>query len=279
MSELSPVDPEETAVSLWTRCEEWKSIAARIAQLADEDFTVGSREHSDNEAVKVVDSPPAVSRYLRERAWNIARMLRALHRLVFDTEPGQFYLDATVMYPLMRAALEDASTIVWLQKPTEQDERLTRALHALHQESEHFVTNQNRLAMAATGVGGEAAVQGALLEEHMVREKLSVREHFRAVAELLSLDHGVVMAPLSTRRPIISAYGDQSQEFMTWGMLSDLSHFSYMTLAHLATSKMPGASVQLLHVVMAQFVRTVNGACVDAIWALERAARPPAAGA
>ncbi|MCM3658459.1 hypothetical protein M3147_14475 [Agromyces mediolanus] len=279
MSGLSPVDPEVTTVSLWTRCEEWKRIAARIAQLADEDFIVGSREHSDNEAVEVVDSPPAVSRYLRERAWNIARMLRALHRLVFDTEVGQFYLDATVMYPLMRAALEDASTIVWLQQPTERGERLTRALQALHQESEHFATNQNRLALVATGVGGEAAVQDTMLEEHVAREKLSVREHFRAVAELLSLDPGAVMAPLSTRRPITSSYGAQSQEFMTWGMLSDLSHFSYMTLAHLATSKVPGSSVQLLHVVMAQFVRTVNRACVDAIGALERAARPPDAGA
>lgn len=128
-------------------------------------------------------------------------------------------------------------------------------------------------------MGSEAAVQGALLEEHMVRENVSVREHFRAVTELLSLDHGAVMAPLLTRRPITSAYGDPSLEFMTWAMLSDLSHFSYMTLAHLATSKVPGSSVQLLHVVMAQFVRTVNGACVDAIGALERAARPPDAGA
>ncbi|WP_203579984.1 hypothetical protein [Microbacterium hibisci] len=277
MSQPRPVDPEETAIALWTRCQEWQSIAARIQKLADDDFTVGSRGHGDNEAVKVVDSPPAVSRYLRERAWNIARMLRALHRIVFDTEPGQFNLDATVMYPLMRAALEDASTIVWLQKPTERDRRLTRALQALHQESEHFVTNQNRLALAAAGVGGEAAAKGALLEEHMAREKLSVREHFRAVTELLSLDYEAVKAPLSTRRPITSAYGDQSQEFMTWGMLSDLSHFSYMTLAHLATSKVRGSSVQLLHVVMAQFVGTVNGACVEATGALEQAARPPGA--
>lgn len=274
VSELRPVDPEDTAISLWTSCEEWKSISARIAQLADDDFTAGSRAHSDNEAVKVVDSPPAVSRYLRERGWNIARMLRALYRLVFLTEPGQFYLDATVMYPLMRAALEDASTIVWLQKPAERDERLKRALQALHQESEHFVTNQSRLALAASGVEGEAAVYGALLEEHMEREKMNVREHFRAIAELLSLDYDAVKAPLSTRRPITSAYGDPSQEFMTWGMLSDLSHFSYMTLAHLAESKVPGSSVQLLHVVMAQFVSTVNGACVDAIGALENAARP-----
>lgn len=269
-----PIDPEETIIALWTRCRDWESIAARLEQLADGDFLEGSRGHGDNAAVTVVDSPPAVSRYLRERAWNIVRMLRALHSLVFDTEPGQFHLDATVMYPLMRAALEDATTIVWLQEPIERDARLTRALQALHQESEHFVTNEYRLAAVAAGVGGDAAAQGTLLEEHMNNEKSSVEEHFRTVAELLALDYDAVKATLSTRRPITSSYGDRSQELMTWAMLSDLSHFSYMTLAHLATSKVPGSSVQLLHVVMVEFVGTVNGACTDAIEALERAARP-----
>jgi hypothetical protein len=266
------IDPEQTIVALWTACAGWEQLADRIERLAEEGFTEGSRGQTDTAAAAVVDPPPVVSQYVIERARNITRMLRALHRGVFATVPGKLHLDATVMYPLMRAALEDAATIAWLRTPEEVDVRLTRALQALNQEQKYFVENHELLASTAAGLGGQAAELSEPLASHTAEEKAAAAAYFAQLAELLGLDPAEVTGTLSTRRPIVSVYGGRSVEIVTWKMLSDLSHFSFMTMRHLAESRVPGTAVPLLHATMRQFVGTVNRVCLDAVVAIERTA-------
>lgn len=55
-----------------------------------------------------------------------------------------------------------------------------------------------------------------------------------------------------------------SVEFATWKFLSDLSHFSFMMLRHLASTPIPGTTVPLLHATVLQFAQTVNRLCGDA---------------
>ncbi|MCM3658086.1 hypothetical protein M3147_12585 [Agromyces mediolanus] len=266
------MDPDEVVAALWVECDRWSDLAASFQQLADAGFTEGSRAQLDTAAAAVIDPPPVVSHYVQERAWNTARMLRGLHRWVFDTEPGKLHLDATVMYPLMRAALEDTTTIMWLQEPSSRDERLTRGLRAIHQDALYFSKNHLLLAATALGHGALTAELGGKLDTHVRQEREDFRAHFADLAGRLRLDPRDVTAQLATSAPITAAYGDKSVERVTWGMLSDLSHFSYMMLRHLSTSPVPGSAVQLLHVTVLQFAQTLNRVSEDAIEALRRAA-------
>ena len=73
----------------------------------------------------------------------------------------------------------------------------------------------------------------------------------------------------------MAVYAKDSVERVAWGMLSDLSHFSYMMLRHLATSRVPGSTTLLLHVTVLHFARTLNRVSGDAIEALQLAAGSP----
>ncbi|HEY0249067.1 MAG TPA: hypothetical protein VGC45_12475 [Gryllotalpicola sp.] len=269
------IDPDETVGELWRMCDAWSEAAACIQKLADDGFPEGSRTRSDNVAAAVVDQPPAVSKYLQERAWNLARMLRAVHGMAFDTEPGKLFLNPTLLYPLMRAALEDAATVVWLQAPDARKDRLARALRALHQDASYFTRNQLLLAAAASEldrIERQLADASEQLTSHMESEKVAVREHFVRLADNLKLDHRAVTAKLHTSTPITGVYGDDSLERVVWGILSDLAHFSFLMLRHSSESLVPGTGVPLLHVSLIQFARTLNRVCDDAIVALQRAA-------
>ncbi len=272
---IPPMNSQETVAALWSECARWNDLAANFQQLADTGFADGSRAQLDTAAAAVIDPPPVVSHYLQERTWNTARMMRALHSQVFNTDPGRLHLDATTMYPLMRAALEDTATIVWLQEPSSRSERLTRGLQALHQDAEFFVKNHALLGTAATDLGKEAAELGEKLSAHIQEERDRFREHFAHLADRLGLERGAVTAHLTTRAPIVAVYGKDSVERVAWGMLSDLSHFSYMMLRHLATSRVPGSTTPLLHVTALHFARTLNRVSGDAIEALQLAAGSP----
>lgn len=265
------MDPDDTVVALWRACDRWEHSAQRLGQLADAGFPSGSRLGTDNEAAAVGESSPAVSRYVQERMWNAARMLRSAHRQVFDTEPGRFHLDATVLYPLMRAAVEDATTIVWLQSPGNRDSRLTRAFRALFTDSLYFSENHLLLAAAAPAVGAVPLEVGDALSAHMLAEQDATRAHFKRLAGELGLDPDQSTRKLSTREPVKVQYGADSVELATWKFLSDLSHFSFMMLRHLATTPIPGTTVPLLHATMLQFAQTLNRVCDDAVEHVERA--------
>jgi AcrR family transcriptional regulator len=258
---------DETVEQLWRACSEWAELANHLQSIADAGYIDGSRLAEDNAAVTFGDASIAVTRYVQERTWNAARMLRFLHRFVFHTHPGRFNMDATVMYPVMRAALEDAATVVWLQSPDEQSERLVRAFRVFFTESEYFTTNHSMLAGAVTG--DEVGEYGARLSEHMAEEREAVREHFRSLTTAAGIDPALALMKVATSAPIQVVYGAESVEFVTWKFLSDLSHFSFMMLRHLATTPVPNSDARLEHVTVLQFSRTVNRVCRDAVRLLE----------
>lgn len=264
--------PDGIVTALWRACDSWVGYAERFERVADPGFPDGSRLQDDNAAATVGEDSLALSSYVRERAWNAARMLRSLHRQVFETQPGRFHLDSTVLYPLMRAVLEDATTISWLQAPEDRTARFTRALRALSTDSHYFTENHLLLASAAPAARAVSAEVGEALTAHMTAEKGATRAHFEHLAGELGLDIVEATRKLSTSAPVKVQYGENSIEFATWKLLSDLSHFSYMMLRHLATTPIPGSSVPLLHTTMLQFALTVNRVCADAAERIENAA-------
>lgn len=266
------MDPADTVAAIWQECQRWAEQAERFELLADTVLSAGSRLHRDNAAATVGEDSLAVARYVQERTWNAARMLRALHRHLFETQPGRLHLDATVLYPLMRAALEDTTTIVWLQAPEGRNPRLTRAFRALVTDSLYFTENHLLLAVAAPSVNAIPADVGEGLSAHMAAEKVAARAHFERLAGELGLDVSESTRKLSTSAPVKVEYGEKSVEFATWKFLSDLSHFSFMMLRHLAATPIPGSSTPLLHATMLQFAQTINRVCDDAIECLEHAA-------
>jgi hypothetical protein len=266
------MDPDDTVAALWRTCDSWADRAGRLQRLADTGFPDGSRLHGDNATATVSEASLAVSNYVQERLWNAARMLRSLHRQVFETDPGRFHLDATVLYPLMRAAMEDATTITWLQEPEERNARLTRAFRALFTDSLYFTENHLLLASAAPTVSAVPAEVGDALSAHMTAEQAATRERFEYLAGELSLDVAESTRKLATSAPVKVQYGNSSVEFVTWKFLSDLSHFSFIMLRHLATTPIPGTTVPLLHATMLQFSQTVNRVCDDAAEHIEQAA-------
>ena len=268
-----PISHAEVVTQLWAVCGTWAEMAQRLQSLADSATDSDSRLVDDNTTATVGDGSLAVMRYMQERSWNAARMLRALHRLVFDTRPGEFFIDGTVMYPLMRAALEDSASLLWLQSPEERLERLTRVVRALVSENEYFIENTRRLGVAVSGVP-EAAEHSEKLVAHMDEQKRESAAHFQQLAEAIGLDASLALKKTYTSTPVQAEYGAGSIEFITWKFLSDLSHFSFMMLRHMATSQVPGSDVRLEHVTLLQFSQTVNRVCDDAIAAFERSIEP-----
>lgn len=264
--------PEETVALLWQACDRWLERADCFEKLADAGFPDGSRLHLDNASATVGEDSLSVSRYVQERMWNAARMLRALHRHIFNTEPGLLHLDATVLYPLLRAAIEDATTIAWLQTPEDRKVRLTRAFRVLFTDSLYFAENHLLLATAAPAVGAVPVAMGEELSAHITAEKTASRTCFERLAGELGLNVSESTRKLTTSSPVRILYGDSSVEFATWKFLSDLSHFSFMMLRHLATTPIPGTPTPLLHATMLQFAQTVNRVCSDATERIEQSA-------
>ncbi|APH44816.1 hypothetical protein BMW26_07500 [Microbacterium sp. 1.5R] len=267
------ISQAETAEELWAVCGAWGEKAERLQALADSAPSSDSRLVADNAAVTVGEKSLAVTRYMQERARNAARMLRALRRLVFTTRPGEFFIDSTVMYPLMRAALEDTAALLWLQSPEGRPERLTRIFRTLVSENVFYTENNRLLGVAVSGVP-EAAGDSEKLTAHMEEQKRESEEHFRQLAEAVGLDASQALKKTFTSTPVQAEYGSESVEFITWKFLSDLSHFSFMMLRHLATSRVPESDAHLEHVTLLQFSQTVNRVCDDAVEAFERSLQP-----
>ena len=263
---------EGTVGALWQACENWKGHAARFEQLADAGFSIGSRIEDDNASATHGDRSLAVGAYLRERTWNAARMLRSLHRQVFETEAGRLHLDSTVLYPLMRAVMEDATTITWLQAPDDRNDRLTRIFRALFTDSYYFTENHLLLASAAFSTDDVPEEVSNELSAHIRDEKAATRTHFEQLARLSGIDEVESTKKLATSEPVRLHYGKESVEFMTWKLLSDLSHFSFMMLRHLATSPIPGSDAFLRDATILHFAATINRLCGDALKLIERAA-------
>jgi len=206
-------------------------------------------------------------------------MLRAVHEMTFNTTPGSLFLNPTVLYPLMRAALEDAASIVWLQTPTALEERLSRTLRSLSTEMRYYVRNQTLLARAVAEVdipGVDVAELSEGLLAHMREEERKAGEHFALLADELQLDVKAVTKSLPTSAPITSVYGEAGVERVAWGMLSDFSHFSYLMLRFTSGADQPDPSAPVLHTTMLQLTNTLNAVISDAIDLLATACIPKA---
>jgi hypothetical protein len=276
MSFDAPMSGGEVVERLWGACRAWAEKEQRLQALADAADRPGSRLQTDNAAVAAGGGSLAVAGYVKERAWNAARMFRALHRLVFDTTPGRLYVDATVMYPLMRAALEDAATIRWMQSPDDRNVRLTRVFRALATDNKYYIENHRLLALSTASLGEGAAEYAERLTAHMATQKEESTAHFRALADAAGLDVTEATKNLNTSAPVQVEYGSESVEFVSWKFLSDLSHFSYMMLRHLATSAVPQSDAKLEHVTLLQLANAVNRIGDDASTAMEASLRPDA---
>lgn len=265
-----PIQHGETVEELWKACSAWAELAESLQRVADAGYCSGSRLADDNAAVSVGDASLAVTRYVQERVWNAARIFRFLHRFVFETHPGRFHLDGTVMYPVMRAALEDAAMVIWLQSPDERLERLVRIFRVFFTENSYFTTNRRILGSVGAAIGPIA--DGTRLSERTVAEEAMIKDHFRDLATSVGLDPAQAMRKVSTSAPIQVEYGTESVELVTWKLLSDLSHFSFIMLRHLATTPVPGSDAKLKHVTMLEFAQAINRVCEQALQALELAA-------
>ncbi len=246
-------------------CGEWADLADALQEVADVGAATGSQLDLDNQAAVVGDQSKAIARYVQERAWNAARMLRHLYRVVFDTEPGRLHLDFTVMYPLMRATLEDTAALTWLLSPNGQNERLTRSLRLLRDDSLYLAENHAKLAVAGAGVSGVPPALAVQLEQHMLNEVRVTKEHFEALAKGLGLDSAELARRPSTSEPIKSVYGEESVAFVAWKLLSDLSHFSFTMMRHMAAPVAELEGSPLSNVTLVVFATEVNrGARVSA---------------
>lgn len=273
----APLSHREVVEQLWDTCRAWAEKAERLQDLADAADSAGSRLQADNAAVTSEDRSLAVAAYVKERAWNAARMFRALYRLVFDTTPGKLWVDATVMYPLMRVALEDAAAIQWMQSPDDRNVRLTRAFRALVADNKFYIENHRLLALSIASLGDGASDYAGRLTAHMATQKEESAAHFRSLASEVGLDAAEATRNLTTSAPVQVEYGSESVEFVSWKFLSDLSHFSYMMLRHLATSTVPQSDARLEHITLLQLAQTVNRVADDASAAMEASLRPDGA--
>ncbi|WP_146188121.1 hypothetical protein [Mycetocola zhujimingii] len=259
-------------------CDQWEGLGGRVKDCADAGADPASQLRLDNQAAdRATSSTLAVTHYVRERAWNIARMLDHLHDMVFGTASGDLRLDYSVMYPLMRAALEDSAAITWLLQPAEQQERLRRALRILRTDALFLVQNHARLAAAASGSPGIAAEEAERVEAHMAEEVERTNIHFAALATGIGIDPDELLRRLNTADPLRSVYGEQSVTFVSWKLLSDLSHFSMTMLRHLSSSRPELDGAQLASVSLIFFATEINRAVADAIVLMEIRMSAPAA--
>lgn len=273
----APLSSAQVTEQLLVVCHAWADTEQRFQALADTADRPGSRLQSDNAAVAFDSRTLAVTDYVKQRAWNAARMFRALHRLVFDGTTGILRIDATVMYPLMRAALEDSATLRWMQSPHDESIRLTRAFRAMVKDNTFYIENHRLLALSAAGLGDDAAAYAEQLADHMLAQKEESEAHFRSLAEEVGIDAKEATRFLATSAPVQVEYGSDSIEYVSWKFLSDLSHFSYMMLRHLAMSPIPQSDAKLEYVTLLQLAQTLNRIADDAAAALEDSLRPTTA--
>jgi hypothetical protein len=273
----APLSSAQVAEQLLVACQAWVVTEQRFQTLAETAERPGSRLQADNAAVVFEDLSLALADYVKQRAANAARMFRALHRLVLDGEPGTLRIDATVMYPLMRAALEDSATLRWLQSPQERSIRLTRAFRALAKDNTFYIENHRLLALATAGMGHDAAAQSERLTNHMMTQKELSEAYFRSLAGAAGIDATEATRSLATSAPVQVEYGSESIEYVSWKLLSDLSHFSYMMLRHLEMSPVPQTDAKLEYVVLLELVHALNHVADGAAAALDDSLRPDTA--
>lgn len=75
------------------------------------------------------------------------------HRSPLETDPGQVTLNFVLLYPTMRAAVENSAALTWLLSPEDRPERLERLIRVLRRDVGQFVANNKRLAASRNDSG------------------------------------------------------------------------------------------------------------------------------
>jgi hypothetical protein len=176
---------------------------------------------------------------------------------------GKLHLNFTVLYPLLRGALEDAGTLIWLRSPPDRSARILRSLRLLREDGMYFASNHLLLAKAATGHADIPAGLAEALRVHMQEEIDEIKSHFDEVAGLLGYPARAVSAGVPTSLPLKEQFGADHLTFVMWKLLSDLSHYSYSLTRHFSSNNEYVDQTNDF-VTFRVMIQTVNTALADA---------------
>lgn len=221
---------ETVEESLFRQFEQWRELQQDLEAIVTSTPPASSRLMTDNRELATESTSFAHARYVFERGLNTVRTLKKLDYLVFRLSPGEMHLDQTTMYPLMRSVLEDMTTVTWMLSPDSTNERLCRSLRIFHTEVGYFITNQQLLGEVAFTFDQDHGSTTTGLKEHLESERSQFVELIEQTAERLGIDKSQVKKSVGNRTPIADQTGDKNTQLLAWKLLSDMSHFSYLTM-------------------------------------------------
>lgn len=108
----------------------------------------------------------------------------------------------------------------------------------------------------------------------MESELQDVSAHYASVAAALDLDSAEIARPIHTSMQVKEAFGEGSLHYVTWKLLSDLSHYSYtLTRQFSKRSEFVGETNSI--VTLGVFVTHVNSAMELALELVRQALTVP----
>ncbi|SFS17490.1 hypothetical protein SAMN04487846_3573 [Microbacterium sp. cf046] len=250
-----------------------RDIAVDLDRLARAEVPPTCRLAADERTAREAGGSLMLTQYIQERAATAARFLFELHRSTLEVDPGQLTLDFVLLYPTMRAAVENSAALTWLLSPADRPERLERLIRVLRRDVGQFVANNKRLAASRNDSMPIPAEMFDQLATAMETQGPLATNYLDSAASAIGLDVRATQGQLQTATPIAGVYGDNSLVHVVWRFLSDLTHFSYSIMKNQEIAEAEGggpvriASLQL-------FTTTTTLTARDALQALQHATRP-----
>jgi hypothetical protein len=257
------LDGHAIAASLAADLRRTGELAKRLQAGARQKVDPHSLLGLDDAAAVVGDHSKAIASYVQNRAGNAARFAQEVADATTARVDGKLHLNFTVLYPLLRGALEDAGTLMWLRSPADGSARILRSLRLLREDGMYFASNHLLLAKAATGRADIPAGLAEALRAHMQAEMDEIKSHFDEIADLLGYPAKAVSAAVPTSLPLKEHFGAEDLSFVIWKLLSDLSHFSYSLTRHFSSNNEYVEQTNDV-VTFRVMIQTVNTALADA---------------
>jgi hypothetical protein len=254
-------------------CRAWTDLETAMAVLAQSAVIDTSQLGRDLHGLGRADELRDLTDYPQARAGNAARLLRSLQAVVLERVPDAAFIDTAAMYPLLRALLEDAATIRWLMVGETARERCLRSLRLLRSDGRYVSDAQNLIQRTLESL--------PFFVDRTSRSEVGIRIGAGLETVWPGLDRAILHHELEQseldRRPLQSeivrgAYGEESVEFATWKLLSNLAHYSYSVERLLPSGA--GIDGQGDVVLLVSLVSETNGAVIAAIESLRHALRP-----
>lgn len=250
-----------------------RDIAVDLDRLARAEVQPTSRLAADERTAREAGGSLVLTQYVQERAATAARFLSELHRSTLEADPGQLTLDFVLLYPTMRAAVENSAALTWLLSPEERPERLERLIRVVRRDVGQFVANNKRLAASRNDSMPIPPEMFDQLATAMETQGPLATNYLDSAASAIGLDVRSTRQQVQTATPITGIYGDNSLVHVVWRFLSDLTHFSYSIMKNQEIAEADGggpvriASLRL-------FTTTTTLTARDALRALQQATRP-----